>query len=158
WDLWSDPPRELEGLGAEGGPNQRRLALSPDGKALAAGLSDIQLWDLSGEARELGPRLNPAPLALAFQPRPGSRALVSGAMDGCVRRWDLSAGPPQLAPLRGHEGTVFCLAFSPDGRALASGGMDRTVRLWGLGGSAPKEPVVLGRHESDVLALAFAPD
>ncbi|MFE2376854.1 hypothetical protein [Streptomyces sp. NPDC059398] len=143
------------------------LALSPDGRTLAAGdiKGGVQLWDVSTAAE---PQLLGEPLkghtgnvgTLAFSP--DNRTLASGSDDSTVRLWDVtspSRPAPLGEPLKGHTGQIWSVAFSPDGRALASGSNDRTVRLWDV--SHPALPAPLGRPltlGSQAASLAFSPD
>jgi WD40 repeat protein len=84
----------------------RSLALSPDGKTLAAGLDP--------------PRPQPGRPVAGFPPTAADVVL-----------WDVATGK-ELAALKGHEISVPSLAFSPDGRTLITCGAEGTVKVWEL--------------------------
>ncbi|HEY7315875.1 MAG TPA: protein kinase [Gemmataceae bacterium] len=66
----------------------------------------------------------------------------------------------ELRRFDGHRGPVHALALSPDGRIALSGsgqpGSDRTLRLWDV--ATGHELRRLGRQDTDVETVAFAPD
>lgn len=129
------------------------VAVSPDGRVLAAGTYDlVRLWDLA-EPKELG-RLKTAcgfAQGLAFTPD-GSRLIVAGYQQ--TQLWD-PAAQKKLATLRGHRGYVRGVALSPDGTRLATASEDGTVRVWNL--AEGKELRVLGPFEQAVLGVAWSP-
>jgi RNA polymerase sigma factor (sigma-70 family) len=140
------------------------LALTADGKTLAAGETDfssgapdrqdaVRLWDLAS-GREL-PRLTvERAYRLAFSPDGKTLAVGGGA---AVRLWDVASGK-ERRPLEGHQGGTYAVAFAPDGKLLASSGqvLDRTVRLWDV--ATGREVRRLEGHKHMVYAVAFSPD
>jgi RNA polymerase sigma factor (sigma-70 family) len=130
------------------------LAVSSDGKTLAAAGWDLQWWDLQtrAERAKLPQPANPlageqisaqeGPItSLAFSP--DGKTLASASVDPTVNLSDAATGQVQ-ATLRGHTALVYSVAFSPDGKLLASGGgasaahTDRTIR-WRFA-DFPKDP------------------
>jgi WD40 repeat protein len=104
------------------------LALSPDGKTLAAGSEIIKLRSIVGPHKlvELKGHTG-AILGLAYSP--DDKLLASSSVDETVRIWDVRTAEeknklPDLVP------RVWSLTFSPDGKTLATGSADGFVRLW----------------------------
>ena len=106
------------------------LAFTPDGQTLAAGSTDISLWDvnsstvkttLSGYADGIR--------SLAFSP--DGRILVSGSNGGVIRFWDVETAT-QKTVRTAHTDRINDVAFTPDGSILASASDDATVLLWDL--------------------------
>jgi WD40 repeat protein len=136
WDVSSRQERSMLDLPAAS------LAISPDGKILAAGSSNgwiqllnpvtgktIQLWDPVAGKAGVFPRLpgHAGPvLSVAFSP--DGKTLASGGSDGKIKLWDPVTGQ-ERATLEGDTDAVFSLAFRPDGRMLASGSVG-VVMLW----------------------------
>src|SRR5262249_29739880 len=115
-----------------GGVPSQQVALSPDGKVIAATRGQaVWIWDagtgkllrtLSSMARPKGGEVS----CIAFSH--DGRRLALGA-DSRLRVWDAETGREVFHPL-GHRGNVSAVAFSADGRWLASGSDDHTVKLW----------------------------
>lgn len=163
WPTPSARPVDLRGDGGSGGI----LAVSPEGRFLAAGTDDddegdtVRVWDLRS------PRSPPAVLrgnravgtALAFS---GDGRYLAGGSDGPepsgpVRVVEWRAEGSEVVELRGHEGGIRGVTFAPDGRHLASAGSDGTVRIWDLR-ALRTAPTVLRGHQEGVFDVAFAAD
>jgi outer membrane protein assembly factor BamB len=137
------------------------LALSPDGKSLAAGLWGGNILRLDVET---GQEL-PAPAkhrnwvcSLAFSP--DGRLLASAGGNEFLkaaelRLWDIR-DKTEYGRLDGHADKVLSVAFSPDGKTLASSSADCTVRLWDP--VTLKERAVLMGHTDAVWSVAFSSD
>ena len=172
--LWDLPSAQRRGAPLEfdvgDGKTVTGVALSPDGRTLAAGsklLIDfatdkggVAFWDLRTRARrdvtEAG-----SVIAIAFSP---DGSTLAAATKGGIGLWDASNARRRGPSLPVAEGRVTCLAFDRDGGRLAAGfdssgntvDLRGGVVLWGTGtwqcaGSALE---VVGRA---VQAVAFHP-
>jgi DNA-binding beta-propeller fold protein YncE len=172
----SPPPRRAAGLafavGYEGGKAPvNRVAVSPDGKKVAAAASDrtARVWDaetgmlLFAADKHLGPVRS-----VGFSPD-GAR-IVTGCEDGNARLWDAKGqflamlerdsgrtviGPAKETGLPGHKGAVRAAEFNKDGKSLVTGSDDKTARVWD---SSSKCRAILKGHDGPVVAVGFSPD
>jgi WD40 repeat protein len=160
--VWSLPGgREVRGL-----PGHRNwvscLAVSPDGRVLASGGSEVLLWQLPGRKRRNDPDafrlLNLSNLTgswancLVFSP--DSMLLASGNMDRSVGFWGIAQGGGGM--YLDHERAVRALVFSPDGQVMASASEDHTIRLWDL--AERRTFAILRGHDNAVTCLALSSD
>jgi len=142
------------------------VAISPDGKVLAAAASDklVYLWELpSGKPMgQYTGHEKAAVYTVAFSP--DSRTIASGAYDGSVRVWEVATLRDRVAlPAPGQNG-VHQVAFAPVGNVLAVRRTGITLHdaVSGKLLHTLKADAYTGHHDrggySIVKAMAFAPD
>lgn len=164
WDRRSGRTvRTLRGQIEEGNAGKiYALALSPDGRWLAAGgrLNEdgrgghpIRLYDLkSGKIARLLKGHEGAVLSLEFSP--SGKHLISSGTDDIAILWDPQRGTP-VARLEGHAGDVNRARFTRDGRRVVTASDDKMLALWSLSdGRLIKR---MKGHSQVVVALAVSP-
>jgi WD40 repeat protein len=105
------------------------IALSPDGKTLAAGLTDsgnVLAWDTATGKRLWAAGEDDCAMGLSFSP--DGKALASLSRSSITIR-DAHTGKLLLGP-EGPKGFVRELAFSPDGRRLMAAAHGGEVAAW----------------------------
>jgi serine/threonine-protein kinase len=136
------------------------IAVSPDGKQLAAGGgNDIQAWTLArpeiGRSTTLKGHGKPV-RALAFAP--AGRRLASAHEDGKLAFWEFGwFRATKKAMLNGHADVVMSIAFSANGLMLASGGSDGRIGIWDTATDDPHATAVLTGHSGPVRLVQFVP-
>ncbi len=98
-----------------------RLAVSPDGKKLAAALSDysVVLFNLENLTEEFRLKGHKDEIfGLTFSP--DGKTLATASWDSTVKLWHVSSGEPLLT-FKSPLGVSWCAAFSPDNSTLAFG-------------------------------------
>jgi len=141
----------------EAGVKISNLAVSPDGRLLAAGgerTGLVTLVDLRSNAT-LGSRAGHKGTVTELGFSADGRHLLSAAEDNHVLVWPVPDGEA-IADHGGLEVAVLTAAESPRGDRLATGSADGTVRLWDR--SKGDQLVVLRGHTKRVRTVAFAPD
>jgi WD40 repeat protein len=81
--------------------------------------------------------------------------IVSGSLDGTMRKWDCDTGLLVGEPWKGEGGGIWALALSPDGRTIACGREDGRVQQWNTDGEMI-EGVWTG-HSGTVRSLSWSP-
>jgi serine/threonine protein kinase/WD40 repeat protein len=137
-------------------PGIERIALSPDGKWVAAAgrNSTIQVWEAAGGRLVWKSPSAPGRPPLVFSR--DSQWLVSCAAENVIRCWHAASGEPGLVIPTRESGTN-ALAFSTDGSILAVGDFLLGVRLlhWPTG----RELATLEAGENNTAtSISFSPD
>jgi WD40 repeat protein/tRNA A-37 threonylcarbamoyl transferase component Bud32/tetratricopeptide (TPR) repeat protein len=137
------------------------VAVSPDGKKVAAGCSAgvVLVWDVE-TGRSAWTRNEPelASMSLAFSPDGKSLAVgygkFHGQQVGRVKVWDAASGKERKA-FAGPRGGVNKVAFHPDGKRLAVAGSG-VVEIWDV--ENVRKLHELEGHKKWVYCLAYSLD
>jgi uncharacterized protein (TIGR03067 family) len=155
WDLPDESTTVSNAIPWTGGPVYA-VAISPDGKTMAAGgAAAVKVWDAATQRkRDVPPEVCGTVFSLAFSPD-GKRIAAAGN-SGTIYLWDQATGK-NAVELKGHTDEIESVRFHPDGQALASGGRDGSVRLWDLRTAEPRT-VYEAPLKSWVRSMAFSGD
>ena len=125
WDLdTAKPVIELQGPQAGG----TALALSVDGRTLAAGRDKIMVWDLAaGDSQPINELSETPVLSLALSAN--GETIAAAGPNGAILQWDFRRRR-QRTPLQGPRYGTRAIAFSPDDTLVATGGMPGSIWLW----------------------------
>jgi metallo-beta-lactamase class B len=146
WDLATG--KELRRFGGLA-DRIRSLALSPDGRLVAASSQDgrICLWDAEAGSDRLHIFAHPTQTSLPFTASPAlafspdSQTLASAGTDRSIRLWNVTTAR-QLGEFTSPDGAFTSIAYFPNGKRLVSGSTDATVLIWDVGaaGNLPSAP------------------
>lgn len=107
-----------------------KVAVSPDGNWIAAGLSDgtIRVWSAANPTPGREWRAHMGDMGfLGFSP--DSKMVLTAGSDHLVRLWDVASGKKRHE-LRGHEGLVMDAVFMPDSARLVTADLKGTIIVW----------------------------
>ena len=144
-----------------GSPSVSAIAVSPDGKTIAAGDDYLCLWNIE-TGRALCEPLEGHVFCLSFNSS-GNR-LVSGSYKNHVTIWDIRSdginAHIESVELRGHSSYVLDVSSSPSGTLITSASDDGTLRVWdtGLIECSDTDVVDLGHPHQRVKILAASKD
>jgi len=137
----------------------RSIALSPDGKWLAAAgghaarYGEVKIWNLqTGEMVRTLRGHSDAIYSVVFSP--DGHRLATSSYDRLIKLWDVASGQEQKT-LKEHVDAVYSVAFSPDGKYLASAAGDRLVKLWDV--ESGKRLVTMSESLDVVYTVAIHP-
>ena len=135
---------------------QALVQISPDGRFVAAGLTDGGVLVARAIDGSMVCRIEVPGEKIVACPRfsPDSAQLITAHIDGSCRRIDLATGR-ELSRYQAAA-NVYALAVSEDGRTIALGFQGGMVQLWDVA-SGIKVRTLSGWHAT-VWGLAFSPD
>ena len=128
--FWDAKTRELLHTSPQQAGYINDLAVSSNGKVVAAVRNYIKVWDvMDGSVLQniQGPSLEINALAVS----PDGSYVATANKEGTVMIIDIITGQ-KVVILEGHKGWVRTVAFSPDGNYLYSGAEDKVVKVWQL--------------------------
>ena len=143
------------------------VAVSPDGKTLAAGTDGaVLVWTGDTEIWRWEADSAPEPVPLA---RTGAQSAlhstyvysVAFSPDGRLLASSDEAGQVRITSLDGravldgsHHEAVYSVAFAPDGKLAVSGSWDRRVIIWDVENNTARREIAFARRVS---CVAFSP-
>jgi WD40 repeat protein len=136
------------------------LAVSPDGKTLAAGGCDraVRVFDLSeglDKAKLTQTVENHADWVLGCALSADGKYLVTAGRDKTAKVWDLKA-KESVVTFPEHQNIVYAVAVKADGSAGFSVGADKQLRTWKPSGEG-KQVKNAGGHGDEVFKIVSAP-
>ena len=84
-----------------------------------------------------------------------NKHIVSGSLDGTMRKWDCETGLLVGEPWEGGGGGIWALALSPNGNIIVCGREDGSVQRWNTDGKMIKD--VWMDHSRAVESLSWSP-
>jgi WD40 repeat protein len=165
--IWDIPSQQERARLQVKGSSPTAVAVSPDGKLLAANVdcSELAVWDIeTGQRRYTVQTIEGVRKqwlkSIAFSP--DGKTLVTCARKTSIFVWDAATGRKRLT-VHAHENGANQVVFSPDGKFFASAGDHDAVRLWdaesgrelmALGEPPVRSPLGIPR----MTGVAFLPD
>jgi WD40 repeat protein/lipoprotein NlpI len=139
---------------------QTHLAVSPDGKLLAAwDATEVKLWELpTGQLRGTIPG-QPGFHAGVLTFSPDGKTLALDSEDGSLRLWDVAAQRIRLILPSLGKLLYGSVAFSPNSKLLAAGGQGGWFKLWDAATGQLRATLTRGEGAWGFAGpVAFSPD
>jgi hypothetical protein len=172
YDLNAEPAKTVDGVAFLDGVNDPKvlvkhlvdtddselcLAVSPDGKQLAAGGTDrtVRVWDVADGFKLEQSIENHADWVLGVAFTGDGKYLLTAGRDKTAKVWDLKA-KESVMTFPDHQAIVYAVAAKPDGSLGISVGGDKQVRTWKPGGEG-KQVKAAGGHGDEVFKAVFSP-
>jgi WD40 repeat protein len=139
-------------------PVVRCVAISPDGKQLAAGTGEpkepglVTLWDVATRRRLWTHAEGGGVPSITFSP--DGRTLAIATYSGAARLLNVAGG--QVKATLPHPKEVRAVAFAPDGKRLATACWDGHVRVWDL--TTRAVAVTCAGHRDRIYTVAVSAD
>jgi len=136
------------------------LAISPDGKTLAAGGCDraVRVFDLSDgldKAKLTQTVENHADWVLGCTLTADGKYLITAGRDKTAKVWDLKA-KESVVTFPEHQNIVYAVAVKSDGSTGFSVGADKNIRSWKPSGEG-KQVKSVGGHGDEVFKIVASP-
>lgn len=158
--VWNPQDGQLLRRIAKNGQRTYGLALSPDGRLMAAATGspgkagELRIFEAATGAVVGTPvRTDDIALCVAFSPDGGQVAF--GAADGKLRVFDTATWKENLV-IRAHSDWVNALAWNSDGTQIATASRDKTAKVFDVA-SAGKRLITFSGHSEAVRGVAFHP-
>jgi WD40 repeat protein len=132
------------------------VAWSPDGRRIASGSDDVQVWDATTGGNVLTYTGHHSHGVNAVAWSPDGKHIASAGGDTAVQVWEASSGATLLTYMS-HAISVLSVAWSPDGKRIALANGDGLVQVWDAitGGNVR---TYTDHSGSSAVAVAWSPD
>jgi WD40 repeat protein len=133
------------------------VAVSPDGKKLAAGGCDriVRVWDIAADYKLEQSIENHADWVFGLAFAADNKHLLSCSRDKTAKVWDLATKESVLT-FPDHQNDVYAVAVKPDGKIGITGGKDNQLRFWNATGEGKQVRAAPG-HGNAIWRVAFHP-
>lgn len=147
WAAGTEPAQQIfTGTGL--GPS---VAISADGKHIAAGCNNLSLWSRTTQKLLVTLNGHQRRITRVCFSKDGT-ALISCCLDGTLCYWDLLTEECVSFPGL-HKGSIVDIAHDPERKLLATASSDKTIRMWAY----PEPGALFETFQGPVTAIRFIP-